>query len=144
MDFTRTIKFNPQDVQKYNQNTQSVNMVMDHEPRRSFSHNTTDTLNRKGGVHSRDLATDTKNPNDPLTKKHQTEKDVDKFLADMAKDMKQVIENTRNQTKPLRRWARRQHDAKGVSNFHLDRDNQIVRTNSGHPRCNYCFIASHP
>ena len=62
----------------------------------------------------------------------------------MARDMKQVIENTRNQPKPLKRWARRQHDAKGVSNFHLDRDDQIVRTNSGHPRCNYCFIASHP
>ena len=62
----------------------------------------------------------------------------------MARDMKQVIENTRNQPKPLKRWTRRQHDAKGVSNFHLDRDDQIVRTNSGHPRCNYCFIASHP
>ena len=46
----------------------------------------------------------------------------------MARDMKQVIENTRNQPKPLKRWARRQHDAKGVSNFHLDRDDQIVRT----------------
>ena len=34
-------------------------------------------------------------------------------------------------------------DAKGVSNFHLDHNDQILRTNSGHPRCNYCFVESH-
>ena len=26
----------------------------------------------------------------------------------------------------------------------MDQDDQIVRTYAGHPRCNYCFIASHP
>ena len=38
----------------------------------------------------------------------------------------------------------RHHDEKGVSNFHLDQNDQIVRTHAGHPRCNYCFVASHP
>jgi hypothetical protein len=38
---------------------------------------------------------------------------------------------------------KRQHDANGVSNFQLDHNDQIVRTSSGHPRCNYCLIASH-
>ena len=136
MDFTRTIKLNPQDVQLVNRNARSENMVIDHEPRGSFSHNTTNTLSRKRGAHSQSLPADARYPNYQQNKKHQTEKDVDKFLADMAKDMKQVIENTRNHTKPIRKWANRQHDAKGVSNFHLDRDDQIVRTNSGHPQCN--------
>ena len=38
---------------------------------------------------------------------------------------------------------KRQHDANGVSNFQLDHNDQIVRTSSGHPRCNYCFTPSH-
>ena len=33
--------------------------------------------------------------------------------------------------------------AKGVPNFQLDHNGQMVRTSSGHPRCNYCLIASH-
>ena len=66
--------------------------------------------------------------------------------------MKQIIVNahhkdpgnTRIRTKPTRKWARRRHDFKGVSNFHLDQDDQVIRTYAGHPRCNYCFIVSHP
>ena len=39
---------------------------------------------------------------------------------------------------------RQQYDANGISNFHRGTDGEVIRTNSGHPRCNYCFIASHP
>jgi hypothetical protein len=28
-------------------------------------------------------------------------------------------------------------------NFHLNQEGEIVRTNAGHPWCNYCFISSH-
>ena len=44
---------------------------------------------------------------------------------------------------PSHRNLKKHHDAKGVPNFQLDHNNQIVRTSSGHPRCNYCLIASH-
>ena len=30
-----------------------------------------------------------------------------------------------------------------MSNSHLDDKGRVARTNSGHPRCNYCFGASH-
>ena len=40
--------------------------------------------------------------------------------------------------------SKEQQDAKGVSNFHLDGNGRVVRTDSDHPRCNYCFTASHP
>ena len=74
MDFTKTISFNPQNPSKHNQYDQSVNTVRDHEPRRSFSHSTTDTSNRKRGAHNCDLATEAKHPNDPLIKQKKMSK----------------------------------------------------------------------
>ena len=50
----------------------------------------------------------------------------------------------RRTVQAVRRRPIQQHDNEGVSNFHLDDNGIIVRTLSGHPRCNYCFIASHP
>ena len=35
-------------------------------------------------------------------------------------------------------------DEKEVPEYHLNGNGQIDRTDSGHPRCNYCLIASHP
>ena len=65
----------------------------------------------------------------------------------MAENIKQIIanvqQNVRNQPNPSTKWTRR-HDTKGMSNFHLDQNDQIVGTYAGHPRCNYCFVASHP
>merc|ERR1712051_991049 len=51
---------------------------------------------------------------------------------------------TNQQPKIYSKKQVRHHDKKGVSNFHLDQNDQIVRTYAGHPRCNYCFVASHP
>ena len=77
---------------------------------------------------------------------------VDNFVADVAENMKRILTdahhdkpgNLHNSSKPTPKRSRRQHDSKGVSNFHLDQNDQVVRTIAGHPRCNYCFIASHP
>ena len=130
---------------------QNINMMpddttVDQAPRGFHSQNTSDITNRKRVFHSKTNAAKLKTHDQ--SKQQQTENDVSKFFASIAKDISQVIENSYNGERPFKRRPkqviRRQHDAKGVSNFHLDDNDEIVRTSAGHPRCNYCFIASHP
>ena len=153
MDFTKARIQSPHNVKIVIQNTQSESMTADHIPRRSYSHNTTETQSRKRGAHSQSLPADNRFQGYQQNKRHHAaEKNVENFVAGMARNIKKIIvnahhkdpENPHNHTKPTRRQAIRQHDAKGVSNFHLDQDDPIVRTYAGHPRCNYCFIVSHP
>ena len=114
-------------------------------PRGFHSQTTSDITNRKRVFHNQVNSTKSRNQYD---QEQQTENDVSKFFASIAKDITQAIENSYNGERPFKRRPkqiiRKQHDAKGVSNFHLDDNDQIVRTSAGHPRCNYCFIASHP
>lgn len=121
--------------------------AVDQAPRGFHSQTTSDITNRKRVFRSQTDPTKFGNQYDQ-NREQQTENDVSRFFASIAKDISQVIENSYNGERPFKRRPkqviRRQHDAKGVSNFHLDDNDQIVRTNAGHPRCNYCFIASHP
>ena len=130
---------------------QNINMTpddttVDQAPRGFHSQTTSDITNRKRVFHSK--TNSAKSKTHDQNKQQQTENDVSKFFASIAKDISQVIENSYNGERPFKRRPkqviRRQHDAKGVSNFHLDDNDEIVRTSAGHPRCNYCFIASHP
>ena len=130
---------------------QNINMTpddttVDQAPRGFHSQTTSDITNRKRVFHSKTNSAKLKTHDQ--NKQQQTENDVSKFFASIAKDISQVIENSYNGERPFKRRPkqviRRQHDAKGVSNFHLDDNDEIVRTSAGHPRCNYCFIASHP
>ena len=130
---------------------QNINMMpddttVDQAPRGFHSQTTSDITNRKRVFHSKTNSAKLKTHDQ--NKQQQTENDVSKFFASIAKDISQVIENSYNGERPFKRRPkqviRRQHDAKGVSNFHLDDNDEIVRTSAGHPRCNYCFIASHP
>ena len=121
--------------------------AVDQAPRGFHGQTTSDITNRKRVFRGQTDPTKFGNQYDQ-NREQQTENDVSRFFASIAKDISQVIENSYNGERPFKRRPkqviRRQHDAKGVSNFHLDDNDQIVRTNAGHPRCNYCFIASHP
>jgi len=121
--------------------------TVDQAPRGFHGRTTSDNTNRKRVFHGQASPTKFGNQYDQ-NREQQTENDVSRFFASIAKDISQVIENSYNGERPFKRRPkqviRRQHDAKGVSNFHLDDNDQIVRTSAGHPRCNYCFVASHP
>jgi len=121
--------------------------AVDQAPRGFHGQTTSDITNRKRVFRGQTDPTKFGNQYDQ-NREQQTENDVSRFFASIAKDISQVIENSYNGERPFKRRPkqviRRQHDAKGVSNFHLDDNDQIVRTSAGHPRCNYCFVASHP
>ena len=124
-------------------------MTVDHLPRRSYSHNTTDSPRYKRGAQSLSLLLDNRHQIYQQNRKYYAETEVDNFAAGMAENIKQIIanvqQNVRSQPNPsTKRKFIRRHDSKGVSNFHLDQNDQIVRTYANHPRCNYCFVASHP
>jgi hypothetical protein len=76
---------------------------------------------------------------------HHAEQKINNFATNVAENLRQIIQNVHIQPKPSnKRKSIRRHDSKGVSNFHLDHNYQIVRTCDNQPRCNYCFVASHP
>ena len=143
----KTTKPNPHDPKVNERNVQSEPMTVDHLPRRSYSHNITDSSSHKRGAKSLSLLLDNRHQIHQQNKRHHAETEVDKFATGMAKNIKQIIanvqQNIRNKPNPSTKRTRR-HDSKGVSNFHLDQNDQIIRTYAGHPRCNYCFVASHP
>ena len=122
-------------------------MTVDHIPRRSYSHNNIDSSSHKRGAQSLGLLPDNRHQAHQQNKRHHAEIEVDKFTAGMAENIKQIIanshQNVHKQPNPSPKRTR-PHNAKGVSNFHLDQNDQIIRTYAGHPRCNYCFVASHP
>ena len=128
MDFTRTTKQNPHDLRLVNQNIQLGLMTTDHIPRKSYSHSTTDSPRPKRGAHSQSLPADNRYQGYQQNKRHHAEKDVDNFVMGMAENMKRIIVNDhhnepgniRSRTRPTRKWSCRQHNSKGVSNFHLD------------------------
>ena len=128
-------------------NVKADGTTVDQAPRGFHSQTTSDITNRKRVFHNQTNSTKSRNQYDRY-KEQRTESDVSKFFASIANDISQAIENSYNGERPFKRRPkqiiRKQHDAKGVSNFHLDDNDQIVRTSAGHPRCNYCFIASHP
>ena len=134
-------------IQRPRSYTEPNHTFMDQEPRTSHNRAVSDVTGRKRMFHNQTYTTDKRNQNNQR-RDQQTENDVSKFFASIANDVSQIIENScngeRSFKKKPRQLMRRQHDAKGVSNFQLDDYDQIVRTSSGHPRCNYCFIASHP
>ena len=121
--------------------------IVDQTPRGSHNQTVSEVTRRKRMFHNQAYTTDTRDQHNQR-RDQRTENDVSKFFASIANDVSQIIENSCNGGGPFkkkhRQLTRRQHDAKGVSNFQLDDYDQIVRTSSGHPRCNYCFIASHP
>ena len=134
-------------IRQQNFNVTADDTTVDQAPRGFYSQATSDITTRKRVFHNQPNSTKSRNQCDQY-KEQRTENDVSKFFASIAKDISQAIENSCNGERPFKRRPkqiiRKQHDAKGVSNFHLDDNDQIVRTSAGHPRCNYCFIASHP
>ena len=152
IDFTQTTERSPHNAEATHQNTQSERMPTDHTPRRSRRHSTSDPPSHKRGAQTQSLPNNNKHQHQQQNKRHHAERDVDNFVAGMAKNMKQILVNAHhnesvsvhNRTGPIKKLSCRQHDSKGVSNFHLDQKDQVIRTHAGHPRCNYCFVASHP
>ena len=134
-------------IMQQSPNVKADGTTVDQAPRGFHSQTASDITNRKRVFHNQPNSTKSRNQYDRY-REQQTESDVSKFFASIANDISQAIENSYNGERPFKRRPkqiiRKQHDAKGVSNFHLDDNDQIVRTSAGHPRCNYCFIASHP
>ena len=57
---------------------------------------------------------------------------------------KVTVTPTQPQTRGKLIWSPHQSvDYRGHHNFHQNREGIVVKTNLGHPRCNYCFIPSH-
>ena len=134
-------------IMQQSPNVKADGTTVDQAPRGFHSQTASDITNRKRVFHNQTNSTKSRNQYDRY-REQQTESDVSNFFASIANDISQAIENSYNGERPFKRRPkqiiRKQHDAKGVSNFHLDDNDQIVRTSAGHPRCNYCFIASHP
>ena len=127
---TKTTKPNPHNPKVNEQNIQSEPMTVDHIPRRSYSHNTTNSSSHKREAQNLSLLIDNRHQIHQQNKRHHAETEVDKFAAGMAENIKQIIvnahRNNHNQPNPSRKWTRR-HDSKGVSNFHLDQNDQITQ-----------------
>ena len=123
--------------------TQAEPVTADQLPRRSYSHNSTETPKYKSKAQGLSFTIDNRHQvYQQQYRNYYSESKVNNFTTNMADNVQQIIQNVRRQPNP--RKSVRRHDAKGVSNFHLDQHDQIVRTYDNHPRCTYCFVASHP
>ena len=123
--------------------TQAEPVTTDQLPRRSYSHNSTETPKYKSKAQGLSFTLDNRHQVYQQQDRNQySGPRMNNFTTIMADNIQQLIQNVRGQSNPKK--SIRRHDAKGVSNFHLDQYDQIVRTHDNHPRCNYCFVASHP
>ena len=123
--------------------THAEPVTTDQLPRRSYSHGANETPKYKGKAQGLSFTIDNRHHvYRQQYRNYYSESRVNNFTTNITDNIQQIIQNVRGQPNPKK--SIRRHDAKGVSNFHLDQHDQIVRTHDNHPRCNYCFVASHP